>query len=571
MIADLNRYLDGWIRWFRWRRAVAWAGRGLLCGLALSLAIALVAVYRGQLLRAEFLALTAFISVAGLLLAALAAYLWPISRLPVARAFDLHFGLRERVSTALEIAHRSPDPAGVAGEPPRLPPPALALTQLAQAQLAEAQLADALASASQVNPSQQLPLRLPWRSLLAAGILVSITALVWARGGDYFRAAESNRAIQEAIAAEIAALEALSAEIEADTAISPEERQALARPVEEALHELAEARSLEQAVSVLVAAEQELSALADDQARGQAQGLRAAGESLSGQPGGPLQQVGEDLAAGDPLAAAQSLQDLDPASLSPAEKEALARQLEQAAAELASTNPELAQQLRAAAGALRQGDSQSARQALQQASQTLSQAGQQVARAQLAEQAAAQAAQGQRRLVQAGQSQQAASGDDPTGEPAPGQASEQGQSPGQGQGAGQGQGSGAQAGQGSAGGAGRGEGDRAGDPGGEAGRDPIAQDNAPGDGGERGYEQIHAPQRLGGESDLNVTLPGSGEPGDEILGQVGALPGENGAARVPYVQVFPTYQEAYRRAIDSGQIPPALRPLVREYFSSLEP
>ena len=47
--------------------------------------------------------------------------------------------------------------------------------------------------------------------------------------------------------------------------------------------------------------------------------------------------------------------------------------------------------------------------------------------------------------------------------------------------------------------------------------------------------------------------------------------GKNNASQVPYTQVFAEYANAYRQAIDSGQVPPQLRDLIRQYFSSLEP
>jgi hypothetical protein len=66
-------------------------------------------------------------------------------------------------------------------------------------------------------------------------------------------------------------------------------------------------------------------------------------------------------------------------------------------------------------------------------------------------------------------------------------------------------------------------------------------------------------------------LPGSGDPNGEVMGQSGVTPGTNNTSRVPYTQVIAEYANAYRQAIDSGQVPPQLRDLIRQYFSSLEP
>ena len=105
----------------------------------------------------------------------------------------------------------------------------------------------------------------------------------------------------------------------------------------------------------------------------------------------------------------------------------------------------------------------------------------------------------------------------------------------------------------------------------EAGDSPISQDNGPGDGGETTYEQIYAPTRLGGEDGSQVTLPETGQPGDLVTGEGDTQPGQPGYSTVPYVDVYGSYAEAYRHAIDSGQVPISFRNLVREYFSSLEP
>jgi hypothetical protein len=68
-----------------------------------------------------------------------------------------------------------------------------------------------------------------------------------------------------------------------------------------------------------------------------------------------------------------------------------------------------------------------------------------------------------------------------------------------------------------------------------------------------------------------VALPESGETGGEITGASPADPGQTGQSQVPYVEVYQEYADAYRQAIESGQVPGAFRDLVREYFSSLEP
>ena len=68
-----------------------------------------------------------------------------------------------------------------------------------------------------------------------------------------------------------------------------------------------------------------------------------------------------------------------------------------------------------------------------------------------------------------------------------------------------------------------------------------------------------------------VAAPGTGAPGETTVGEGVVSPGNESGASVPYVDVYSFYEEAMREAIDSGHIPLFLRPVIRDYFSSLEP
>ena len=185
-----------------------------------------------------------------------------------------------------------------------------------------------------------------------------------------------------------------------------------------------------------------------------------------------------------------------------------------------ASNPELAQQLRQAADAARNGDAQQAQQALDQAAQAMSQTAQQVARSNVARKVTAQMGQGRQRMIAAGKSAQ--------GQTAQGNPSGAGENAQSGQGNQAGtriavqNGSSSQSGSaGSGSGAGKGSGNSGDAQGPEAGCKPIDQNNGPGDGGETTYEPIYAPQRLGGSGEDTVTLPGSGDPNGEVQGQSG--------------------------------------------------
>ncbi len=55
------------------------------------------------------------------------------------------------------------------------------------------------------------------------------------------------------------------------------------------------------------------------------------------------------------------------------------------------------------------------------------------------------------------------------------------------------------------------------------------------------------------------------------MGEGAVEPGNSNPSRVPYIDVLPGYSDAYRKAVEAGQVPVSLQALVKKYFSSLEP
>jgi len=64
---------------------------------------------------------------------------------------------------------------------------------------------------------------------------------------------------------------------------------------------------------------------------------------------------------------------------------------------------------------------------------------------------------------------------------------------------------------------------------------------------------------------------GEGDPGDEIIAERPSDPPTEGEAQVPYNEVFPIYSDVAYDAIEGGEVPVTLKPVVRDYFSSLDP
>ncbi|MBN2117979.1 MAG: hypothetical protein JW730_15485 [Anaerolineales bacterium] len=531
-ITDLSQVLNSWIRRLRLQRAVMWALRGFILGLAVSLALGSIGLYRAELLREEFLTLVIFAPLLICLISALTAFFWRLPPLEAARRFDRLFRLGERVSTALELHQLHLD---------------------APTEMIERQLQDALAASTTVDAPRHLSLRPRLREGFLALLLILLICAVWLRGDRWFEAARQARGVEQAVAEQTTKIEEIIKQIDSREALSEQQKRALTAPLKEAQQNLRENPSLENSVSTLTSTGEKLQALSDPQSQQMSKGLKEAGNQLAGQEGSPLQEVGQDLAQGDYVSAASRLQNIAVNELSQAEQQQLADQLQAMADALGSTNPGLASELRQAADALRSGDTASAQQALDRAAQSLAQAGQQITFSQTASQTASQMQQGAGQVLAAGGGQQ--------------QANQAGQGTGSGQGSNQsGQTNGTDGS-----GAGRGSGTGESQTGDEAGAAPIQQNNGPGDGGETSYEQIYAPRLLGGEGGPQVGLPDADGEGGDVIGEGPTTPGDPGTSLVPYSEVYSEYERVNNRAIENGEVPAQFTQIIKNYFDSLEP
>lgn len=524
-INQLSHTLGQWIRWMRLQRALTWSLRGLAVALGLSLLVGGIGLYQAKLLKQEFLALILFCAVALPLAFAIAAYFWRIQPMRAARYFDRAFHLDERVSTALELQNENHS-----------------------VEIIQRQLDDAVSASLQIRPRRDLPLRFPKLDLAFALFFTLLLGALWFRGESLFTAASQQRAVEEAIAAEQAKIEEIIKELNENQSLTDEQKEALAKPLEDALKELKDNPSMEGAVSTLVSTGEKLKALDSQQAAQTQQALTETGSSLASQEGTPLEALGKDLAKGNFAGAASELANMDLSQMTPEQLQKLAEQLEAMASSLAATNPQLAQQLMDAAQAIRNGDLASAQQAMSSAASQLVQAGQQITAAQMANQTAGQLQQGAGQIVAAGGGQNPSQG----GTMAQGQSQQGGQNNGGG-GSGSGSGSAPQSNQ----------------AGGEASTSPIPQNNGAGDGGESAYEQIYAPALLGGAGGDMLGVPTSGEDG-EVIG-TSPTTAEDGESLVPYTEVYSQYNQFNRQALENGEVPAQFMDVVRNYFGSLQP
>jgi hypothetical protein len=423
------------------------------------------------------------------------------------------------------------------------------------------QLNDTLRVCQHVNRAGQRP-RVSRRDLALAALLILVALAPLKYGREAFETAVRRSALKRTVAAETARIEGLQQQISGVERLEPERRSELLQPLQNLEAQLDRAGSVEQALAALAGGENELRSLADSSQMDAGARLREAGERLPQSQDQGLAELGRHLRQGDFQAGAQALDRMELRTATRDETLAQAGELEAAAETVESAVPQLAESLRSAASALLQGDPARAQASLAEGAQALASSGQQILQAELAAQAADEVAAAQERLLQSSQdSLRSAAG------------------PGQGQGIGQvGQGqaigadggvSGQARGQ-AASGAGQGDFQSQAGSSAEAGQDPISQDNSPGDGGELPYQPVQPPTRLAADGGPLVTLPGSGDPGELILGGANQPIGA-GETRVPFAQVYQQYEAYARRAINNLRPPSYFEALVRDYFSSLAP
>lgn len=577
--AALTQTLRRWERRRRWRDTWLWLPRSLLPGLALGLALLLWTRLRLAGPVDELLLPTALLAGVGLLLLLARVWLRPRPTLTLARRFEQEFALSERLSTALELIEGRIHSG---------------------AEMTARQLADAGARARAVNVAGQLPLRSDRRAWGLLALTLLAVGLLWRLPAPAGAPDAADEAQAAAIDEAAAAVERISEELERDEALPAELREQLQRELERSAALLGrDALSPEEAFAALSESADRLEQGAVDMEELRRQQMEAL--------------AGADEAGGAQLA--EALRQLENASSLP-QGDDVARRLEQAAAALEGSNPELAQAIREALDALREAQLQGLRSSAQQASQMLaqqqlemsrSQAGQERLQAvsqemrdsadRIARQAGPEALTSQRRMEQPsgfeelqgggdletqgqwreGQGRQP--GQNPEGGAVPGSQGQAGEAGGSLDGAQQGiEPGGEQTGQGPGREEAAGPGGQAGDSPGGAGQDeslagqqgpPPGQRNNPDGTGRGEFAPVFAPRRIGASEGPELFL--ETDPGDAPLVEGDFAPNPAGEALVPWNEIYNDYRDAASRALESDYIPLGLRDVVHDYFSALEP
>ncbi|HEU5327219.1 MAG TPA: hypothetical protein VFU78_03945, partial [Thermomicrobiales bacterium] len=352
--AAIARFLAAARRWLRLRAALTGAGYGLAAGLALGIAIGLVARLRPWLLSNQTTLAALGAVLVATLLGALVNTLRPLSTRTVAARYDHDLGLRERLSTALELT------SGVA-----------------HSALAGQHLAETARLIARYSP-RAAPLPRPSRdTLLKLGALAVALAALLLVPNDQTAAIQRHQAQQQLVQQAAQQVGQAQARVAARTDLDPATQAALQQQLAQLQRDLADGKlDPTQAVARIAQTEAGLRRLQDPNAANQAAGLPQLADEFG--TFSATAPIGQKLQAGDYAGAAQALKDFASQlqGLDPASRAAIAQKLREAAASQAATNPQLAQQFQHAADLLDSGDIAGAQAALDAAADQLQQTGQ---------------------------------------------------------------------------------------------------------------------------------------------------------------------------------------------------
>lgn len=528
----LSPYFDRFRGWLRLRDGLHTAQRMLLPTSIATLAILFV-LRVFPIEQRNVVWIPAVLWLAGCILYSI---LQPMPDQKIAWQIDYELGLKQRLSTSLTLIIDKDKPQYSSFDP--------ALVNKVHQ--------DALGHAKGIQVRSDLPIRIKPRPLQLAGLfmIACLILMVLPNPMDSVLAQRKEAAQETQRQAE--QIEKTRDEILKNDQLSPEDREELLRKLTELAEQLRSNRGdREQALADLSRLEEMLKERLDPSNLQRQTALNAIAAQLQSLSENPGRQDG------DLEAAAQALQQLaqQAETLSPKEREALANQLSQMAANAAqSGDSSLAQSMAQMAQAIQAGDQQAAQSAAQQAGQALRQAQSDIANQNATSQALSQI-QDSRRAI-AGQTAQGSSGQN-------GQASQANQSQGQGQGQGQGQ-------PGGGGGAtsntlpSASRTGKAGAPQGQGQNTGITDQTG----------QVYIPfEKLPGKGSENLFISGqdSGQGETEVNEKPNPLGGASNPALVPYTAVYQEYLETANLTMEQSYIPPELKDYIRQYFSSLEP
>lgn len=423
------------------------------------------------------------------------------------------------------------------------------------------QRSSTITALNQVDPKLAFKLTLTLPTLIRTLVITSIAILLYALPNPMDQIIRQREETAAAAEEQAEKIDELIEEVQTTDELSPEEKEMLLRELESLAEQLRENQGdLSEALADLSRTEQALLERLDPQLDFKRTALNSITQQLA------------DLASVDPNEMDLS-EDFDELletllnqlpEMDQAELQQLAQSLQKLAAQAAQAGEgSLAQALSALSQSAQSSNSQTSSQDAESVSQALSQAQSDLANQQNLESILAQLQASKTAMSQSGQ----------PGGSNPSQA--QGNQPGQGQNPGQGQtsGNGQSQGQGnSAAGGGGTQADTLPD---STGSGQAIDPTGTGQSGSTGTldDQVYAPweRQNASENELSISGQETDQGQSEVKEQNLPLPGALSPSRIPYTEVFASYQNTAYETLENSYIPIGLKEYVLKYFSLLEP
>ncbi len=482
--------LKAWRRWDTFHRGTFWGLRGTLVGMLASLIFSFFAITTESLQAASYLRLLALGGIGGFVISLFILWLKRPTLIQSARHYEQHHNLKERISTAIELH-----------DDEKISPEWKAM-----------QINDAFASTAKIDPRSGFNWRISRRDSGALVIVAALAIGTWFYGQGAFEQAFIQAQQQALIEAQVNEIEELITEIEKKETLSEAEREQITAPLQEAVEDLNQAESMEEAVSILAEAQQSLDELSQAGAAA-SEGLQEAAEKLA-----EIQEAtpfGEALSNASFQEAAEALNEMS-GNMDAQTQAALSEELSQAAAAMQEANPEMAEQMQQAADAMQEGmDAEQLQQALEEIADAMENANEQMEMSQAAEQSGEALESSRESLMQSGSEGEQGEGQEMAGE-------QEGEQPGSG-----------------------------------------FSENGEGAPSSAPVERIETEGDVAG-------LDPSGESG-AALGEIASQFEQSGESIESYEAFYTEYENSAWESLQNDAVPLALRSVVRDYFSSLNP
>lgn len=444
-------------------------------------------------------------------------------------------GLKERLVTAYELKD---DPAP----------------------LSKIQRYDALKAVSKVSFKSLYSIKVPKYHGLASIALVLLVAVTFIIPSGSKEKAQKIENLLSEVKKQAENIDKERKELSKKANVSEKTLQDMNKRIDELLKELKKADNEAKAIKALSKARHELEDLRN---KGLSSDLKKLGEKLSENEA--ARSFGEALKNGDMAEMKKRLEQLNNKlqKLDAAGKKDLAQMFKKAAGEV-SKNKELAQNLYSLSQAVASGNLSSIGSDMMSLQNTLSE---------LAE-SDSELADAMQQYENEVLKQMADSLDNAKNQISnqSGNSSKVAQGSGQGKngqnGNGQGKGSGSGDGKSRKGGGGAGNQSSNGDLG-YSGDESGSGSRAPGQKQVKDYESVYVPSRLGGDAASSQVKGQKNKSGESQWAETDKVPIEKGST-VPYDQVLGNYKNDAMNSIQDSPVPPVMKDIVRDYFSSLE-